>query len=69
MKRVIELRKRNGNKHIVSYDEMKGFAWAGYYTHCGKHLENHGWEQDKVYDEIKEKKWNFCPFCGQPLYE
>lgn len=29
---MLELRERNGQKHIVSEDEMKAFAWAGYYT-------------------------------------
>lgn len=29
---MLELRERNGQKHIVSDDEMKAFAWAGYYT-------------------------------------
>lgn len=29
---MLELRERNGKKHIVSDDELKAFAWAGYYT-------------------------------------
>lgn len=37
---MLELRKRNGEKHIVSDDEMKAFAWAGYYTQCSNILVN-----------------------------
>lgn len=31
---MLELREYNEKKHIVSEDEMKAFAWAGYYTQC-----------------------------------
>lgn len=37
---MLELRERNGQKHIVSDDEMKAFAWAGYYTQCSNILIN-----------------------------
>ena len=29
---MLELRERNGKKHIVSDNELNAFAWAGYYT-------------------------------------
>lgn len=29
---MLELREFNGKIHIVSEEEMKAFAWAGYYT-------------------------------------
>lgn len=29
---MLELRERNGMKHIVSDDESKAFAWASYYA-------------------------------------
>ena len=28
---MLEYKKRNGNKHIVSDNELNAFAWAGYY--------------------------------------
>lgn len=31
---MLELRESNGKKHIVSDDELKAFAWAGYYMQC-----------------------------------
>ena len=37
---MLELRERNGKKHIVSDDELKAFAWAGYYTQCSDILIN-----------------------------
>ena len=37
---MLELRERNGKKHIVSEDETKAFAWAGYYTQCSNILIN-----------------------------
>ena len=38
--KMLELRERNGKKHIVSNDELKAFAWAGYYTQCSDILIN-----------------------------
>lgn len=29
---MLELRERNGKKHIVSDNELNAFAWAGYYA-------------------------------------
>ena len=37
---MLELRERNGKKHIVSEDEAKAFAWAGYYAQCSNILLN-----------------------------
>lgn len=37
---MLELRERNGQKHIVSNDEMNAFAWAGYYTQYTNILVN-----------------------------
>ena len=31
---MVELRERNGKKHIVSDDEKTAFAWAGYFSQC-----------------------------------
>ena len=37
---MLELRERNEQKHIVSDDEVKAFAWAGYYTQCSNIFVN-----------------------------
>ena len=37
---MLELREKNGKKHIVSEDELKAFAWAGYYTQYSDILIN-----------------------------
>ena len=37
---MLECRERNGNKHIVSDNELNAFAWAGYYTNCSTILIN-----------------------------
>jgi len=37
---MLELRERNEQKHIVSDEELKAFAWAGYYTQCSDILIN-----------------------------
>ena len=37
---MLELRERNGKKHIISDFELAAFAWAGYYTQCSDILIN-----------------------------
>lgn len=37
---MLELRERNGQKHIVSDEEMKAFAWAGYHAQYSDILIN-----------------------------
>lgn len=37
---MLEYRERNGNKHIVSDNELNAFAWAGYYANCSTILIN-----------------------------
>lgn len=36
-------------------------------SNCGMHLGNRGWENEKEYDEVKDKGWKFCPYCGKSL--
>lgn len=36
---------------------------------CGKYLGNNGWEGKKMFDDVKEKGWKYCPYCGEILYE
>ena len=37
---MLEYRERNGNKHIVSDNELNAFAWAGYYANYSTVLIN-----------------------------
>ncbi len=37
---MLELRERNGKKHIVAKDELKSFAWAAYYAQCSNIIIN-----------------------------
>nr|DAG16421.1 MAG TPA: hypothetical protein [Caudoviricetes sp.] len=37
---ILEYRERNGNKHIVSDNELNAFAWAGYYANYSTILIN-----------------------------
>jgi len=37
-------------------------------TNCGKHLGDQGWKGDNKFNEIKEKGWEYCPYCGEALY-
>lgn len=37
---MLELRERNGKKHIVAEEEKMAFAWAGYYANCSNILIN-----------------------------
>jgi hypothetical protein len=37
---MLEYRERNGNKHIVSDNELNAFAWAGYYANYSTILIN-----------------------------
>lgn len=36
---------------------------------CGKHLGVQGWEHEKKFNDIEEKGWKYCPYCGEPLYK
>lgn len=36
-------------------------------SNCGMYLGNRGWENEKEYDEVKDKGWKFCPYCGKSL--
>ena len=38
-------------------------------SNCGKNLGNQGWKGDNEFNEIEEKEWQYCPYCGEPLYE
>lgn len=38
-------------------------------SYCGKNLDVQGWEDNKEFNDIEEKGWNYCPYCGEPLYE
>lgn len=35
---------------------------------CGKNLGTQGWEGQKEFNDVEEKGWKFCPYCGEPLY-
>lgn len=37
---MLELRERNGIKHIISDNELNAFAWAGYYANCSNIIIN-----------------------------
>lgn len=36
---------------------------------CGKNLGVQGWEHEKEFNDIEEKGWKYCPYCGEPLYK
>lgn len=36
-------------------------------SNCGKYLGNHGWEGNKVFNDIEENGWKYCPYCGERL--
>ena len=36
---------------------------------CGKNLGTQGWEGQKGFNDVEEKGWKFCPYCGEPLYK
>ena len=40
-----------------------------YCSYCGKHLGNRGWDGDKEFNEVEENGGEYCPYCGEPLYE
>lgn len=35
---------------------------------CGKNLGEQGWGNDKEFNDIEEKGWEFCPYCGETLF-
>lgn len=37
---MLELRERNGKKHIISDFELAAFAWAAYYAQCSDIIIN-----------------------------
>ena len=35
----------------------------------GGGLGTQGWEGQKEFNDVEEKGWKFCPYCGEPLYK
>lgn len=68
---MLELREKNGKKHIVSEDELKAFAWVGYYTQCSDILIN-GKEYKVVHvtdSAIDMNDGTFLPFGCYAIFK
>jgi len=37
--------------------------------YCGAHLGTAGWNKDLEWNEVEDSGWNFCPYCGEPLFD
>ena len=68
---MLEYRERNGNKHIVSDDELKAFAWAGYYANCATILVNgKSYEVVHVFDsEIEFADGTYIPLGCYAIFK
>lgn len=34
---------------------------------CGKNLGTQGWEGKIEFNDVEEKGWKYCPYCGEKL--
>lgn len=68
---MLEYREKNGNKHIVSDDELNAFAWAGYYANCSTILINgKSYEVVHVADsEIEFANGTYLPFGCYAIFK
>lgn len=68
---MLKLKERNGKKHIVSDEEEKAFAWAGYYANHSNILIN-GIEYNVVYKRncsIVFDNGTFLPFGSYVVFK
>ena len=68
---MLEYRERNGNKHIVSDNELNAFAWAGYYANYSTILINgKNYEVVHVTDsEIEFADGTYLPFGCYAIFK
>ena len=68
---MLEYRERNGNKHIVSDNELNAFAWAGYYANYSTILINgKSYEVLHVTDsEIEFADGTYIPFGNYAIFK
>ena len=68
---MLEYRERNGNKHIVSDNELNAFAWAGYYANYSTILVNgKSYEVFHVTDtEIEFEDGTYLPFGCYAIFK